>query len=114
VEADELAGYVVPAATDVLVSPYLLGRNETVWSDAQAFRPSRFSQSTPRMAHIPFAAGPRSCIGDHLALLELVCHAATMMRALRLYEEAPLAEVTLEARVNLRSRQDIWLSAEAL
>jgi cytochrome P450 len=50
----------------VLVSPYLLHRDERSWNSPDQFRPERFAPSAPPPPHgafIPFGAGPRQCIG---------------------------------------------------
>ena len=72
---DTLAGYEIPAGTDVLLSPYLLHRHPRYWTEPNAFRPERFDAAheaeRPRFAYMPFAAGPRHCIGESLDDLRL-------------------------------------------
>ena len=73
---DTLSGYEVPAGTDVLLCPYLLHRHPRYWKEPDAFRPERFDAEheaeRPRFAYMPFAAGPRHCIGETLALYEML------------------------------------------
>ena len=70
IAADTLSGFEVPAGTDVLLCPYLLHRHPRYWKDPDAFRPERFDAAheseRPRFAYMPFAAGPRHCIGEIL------------------------------------------------
>lgn len=106
IAADEIAGYAVPAGVDVLVSPWLVGRNPALFSEPDRFVPERFMAPVPRMHHLPFSAGPRQCVGDRLAMLELVVHAAEMARRFRFAGSSPLE---LEARVNLRPAANIVL-----
>lgn len=60
-------------------------RNPRVWAEPHAFRPERFEASAAaeldRDAHLSFGAGPRACIGVHVARAELVIAAATVARA---------------------------------
>ena len=71
-----LVGFDVPAGTDVLLPLYLLHRHPRYWKDPDAFRPERFDAAheseRPRFAYMPFAAGPRHCIGETLALYEML------------------------------------------
>jgi cytochrome P450 len=48
-----------------------MNRDPAAWNDADAFSPSRFRGDRQSPALIPFGLGPRSCIGQHLALAEL-------------------------------------------
>lgn len=75
-KADDLlpSGWRVPAGTTIFVCPYTLHRNPAYWSDPERFDPERFSEAgstgRPRTAYVPFAAGPRQCIGNEFALME--------------------------------------------
>lgn len=69
----ELAGYEVPAGTDVIVSPWVMHRLERHWPGARRFDPSRWSELEPvrpgpQGAYMPFGGGYRSCIAFALAL----------------------------------------------
>lgn len=62
----------LPAGTQVLICPYVLHRSEDQWSAPGEFRPERFlaPESENNPAFLPFGAGPRTCIGRNLALME--------------------------------------------
>lgn len=70
----EIDGYATPAGTTLFLSPYTLHRNPAYFPDPERFDPDRFTpereKQLPRYAYIPFGAGPRICIGNHLALME--------------------------------------------
>ncbi len=59
----------------MLVAPYVTHRDPALWENPSVFDPERFSPersaSRHRFAHVPFGGGPRYCIGNHLAMLEL-------------------------------------------
>jgi cytochrome P450 len=115
IEPDVLSGYVIPAGTDVLLSPYLLHRHPRYWLEPDAFRPERFDAAheaeRPRFAYMPFAAGPRHCIGETLALYEMYVHLYKVARRYRL-THVPDRPLELEAQVNLRTRHPLMMKLE--
>ena len=91
-------GYRLEAGTMAVVSFYAMHRNPELWDDPLAFDPDRFlperSQGRSRWQYLPFGGGPRSCIGDHFAMLEATLALATIIRAARiesLNDDFPLA-----------------------
>jgi cytochrome P450 len=109
---DWLGEYFVPAGVEVYIAPYLIQRNPAIWEEPDRFDPDRFSpdQAAKRhpMAMIPFSAGPRKCIGESLARLEMQVHMMMMARHLCLKPTAG-QQVELEAGVNLRNKHDFLM-----
>ncbi|MEV0899204.1 cytochrome P450 [Actinoplanes sp. NPDC049802] len=107
VQADVVGGYRVPAGADVLISPYTLHRDPRFWDRPDSFAPDRFAAGTstdrPRYAYIPFGAGPRFCVGNHLGMLEAVLVLAMLCRDLRL-TGVPGEPVVAEPMLSLRIR----------
>jgi cytochrome P450 len=113
----EVDGYRVEAGTMLAVGIYALHRDPALWDDPLAFDPDRFSpencKGRDRWQFIPFGAGPRSCIGDHFAMLEATLALATIVgraEILSLDEDFPLATpftmvaaAPIRARVHLRT-----------
>ncbi|KAL3526733.1 hypothetical protein ACH5RR_011389 [Cinchona calisaya] len=69
----EVCGYNVPKGSQVLVNAWAIGRDETVWENALAFKPERFWESELDIRGrdfelIPFGAGRRICPGLPLAV----------------------------------------------
>jgi enediyne biosynthesis protein E7 len=116
IEADVLGGYPVPAATNVLLPLYLLHRHPHFWKDPEAFEPGRFAPGheaeRPRFAYMPFAAGPRHCIGESFALYEMLVHLYKVARRYRL-RYVPDKPLELEAQINLRTRYPLHMRLEA-
>jgi len=112
---DTLCGHTVPAGTDVLLCLYLLHRHPRYWKDPEAFRPERFDAAheaeRPRFAYMPFAAGPRHCIGETLALYEMYMHLYKVARRYRL-TYVPDRPLELEAQINLRTRHPLMMKLE--
>lgn len=64
-------GVDLPKGTLVLYSPYLTHRDPEVWPEPLRFVPERFAEKPDYWAYIPFAAGQRTCLGQHFARLIL-------------------------------------------
>jgi cytochrome P450 len=78
----QLAGHLVPAGTVVAASPWSTHRHPEFWPDPERFDPARFlgDQERPRYAWFPFGGGPRSCVGEHFAMLEATILLAALLR----------------------------------
>jgi cytochrome P450 len=80
----EVDGHLVEAGNILVVGIYALHRDPALWDHPLVFDPDRFS--TPdsggrdRWQYLPFGAGPRSCVGDHFAMLEATLALATVVR----------------------------------
>jgi cytochrome P450 len=114
IEADTLGGYSVPPGTDVFFSPWFVHRHPQYWSDPDEFLPERFEQSDddrPKLAYVPFSAGPHHCIGETLSIFEMLAHLNRFTRRflLRRVDDQP---VRLEAAINLRSTEPFIMRLE--
>jgi len=74
VEDVTIAGYDVPKGSLIIISPYILHRDQRFFSDPDRFYPERFApgwgECIPRHAYLPFGGGPRVCIGNGFAMME--------------------------------------------
>jgi cytochrome P450 len=98
-EDDVIGGYPVKAGSMIILVPYIVHRHRDFWANADVFDPERFTSEAdaarPRSAYIPFASGPRVCLGNNFALLEMVY--AYAMAAARYHVEAvDTSEITHE------------------
>lgn len=110
-EADRVMGYQVEAGDLVAITPYLLHRHPRYWPDPDRFDPDRFLPAAeaqrPRHLFLPFGAGPRQCLGKHLALMEMPIVLATLLQRVQLeYRGAPIQP---EAVLTLRPRGGVPL-----
>jgi cytochrome P450 len=115
IEADVLGGFPVPPKTNVLLPLYLLHRHPAFWKEPERFWPERFGPEheaeRPRFAYMPFAAGPRHCIGETFALYEMLMHLYMVARRYRL-AYVPDQPLELEAQINLRTRHPLHMRLE--
>ena len=88
VETVEFAGYVLPPGTLVIYSPWVTHRIPDVFRDPERFDPDRFAP--PREEHratpyslVGFGGGPRLCIGQAFAQLEMKIVASLLLRRYR-------------------------------
>lgn len=114
-----LAGRTVPAGTLLRITPWTIQRDARWFPQPAAFLPERFlgdaPAPAPRSAWMPFGVGPRVCIGQHFAMLEMTLVAALLLQRCTLHalpgEPAPQPRqyVTLRPvaplRLQLRRRQ---------
>ncbi|KAG8126483.1 hypothetical protein E2320_021567 [Naja naja] len=85
-----IEGIDIPANTTLFFSTYLMGRMERYFKDALTFDPDRFSKdkSSPHFSYFPFSLGPRSCIGQLFAQMEVKVLMAKFLQRFE-YELAP-------------------------
>jgi cytochrome P450 len=116
IEDDVVGGYGVPAGADVLISPYTLHRDPRFWPQPERFDPERFAPGAdsdrPRYAYIPFGAGPRFCVGNHLGMLEAVLVLAMLCRELRVVG-VPGRPVVAEPMLSLRIQGGLPVTVHA-
>ena len=111
---DQLGEFFVPAGTEIYIPLYFIQRNPKLWEDPDRFDPDRFTPERSKNRHpfamLPFSAGPRRCIGESLARVEMLIHVATIAKNLRLKFVGSAPE--LDPAVNLRSKQDFLMEPE--
>jgi cytochrome P450 len=108
----EVGGYLVPKGTMLVVGRMAVQRDPLLWNDPLRFDPERFSpenfKALDRWQYLPFGGGPRSCIGEHFAMLEVALALATLIRGVEirsLDDEFPLAlHFTMIAGGPIRAR----------
>jgi cytochrome P450 len=80
----DVDGCRVAAGSAAIVGVYAMHRDPALWEDPLEFDPDRFSrqrsEGRSRWQYLPFGGGPRSCIGDHFAMLEATLALATIVR----------------------------------
>ena len=93
----------------IIVNIFTVHHQADFYPDPDHFRPERFAdgeEQPPRYAYIPFGAGPRTCIGNAFAMLEMQVVLATMIQSLRL-SLSPNQEIVPETVVTLRPKHGV-------
>ncbi|CAL1298225.1 unnamed protein product [Larinioides sclopetarius] len=80
----KICNYTIPKGSTCVMMPYLVHRDEKVFNNPEKFNPDRFSPENlikyNSNSYIPFAAGPRNCIGQVFALIEEKIILSTLLR----------------------------------
>src|SRR5215510_2251838 len=74
IEETEISGYRVPKGTQLFAFQWVTHRDPRYFDEPEAFKPERWenAEQIPRYAYFPFGAGPRQCIGNYFAMMEIV------------------------------------------
>jgi cytochrome P450 len=108
--------YHVPPRSIIVMSQWIVHRDARYYADAERFDPDRwtpeFKARLPRFAYFPFGGGPRQCIGESFAWMELVLLVATIAQQWR-FELVPGHPVVPQAAVTLRSKHGMKMIATA-
>ena len=108
----QLGDWRIPKGSLVRVTPWVIQRDGRHFEHAARFLPQRFTDpddKAPRGAWLPFGTGPRVCIGQHFAMLEMTVIAAMLLQRyeLRLPDNAPPCEPVMH--VTLRPKDGVTL-----
>ncbi|MBP2312832.1 cytochrome P450 [Azospirillum soli] len=78
-----LGPWRLPARTMFMLPVQVIQHDPRWFPEPLAFRPERFAPDAPafpRGAYLPFGAGPRVCLGQHLAMTEMTVIAAMVLQ----------------------------------
>jgi cytochrome P450 len=93
----QLGGYRVRKGDTVIISQWVSHRDPRYFPEPESFRPERWidglAQRLPRYAYFPFGGGPRGCIGQTFAMIELPIVLATVGQGFRFTVDLDAAPV---------------------
>ncbi|KAI4888235.1 hypothetical protein NFI96_027965, partial [Prochilodus magdalenae] len=79
-----LGGHAVAKGTRVLVNMWAIHHDPKHWDEPDRFRPDRFLDATGKKivphSFLPFGAGPRVCVGESLARMELFLFVSCLLQ----------------------------------
>ncbi len=107
-----VAGHRMPKGTNVLMSQWVVHRDERWYSRPEEFDPSRWEGDwqarMPKYAYFPFGGGPRVCIGNTFAMQEAILVLAMIVER---FELLPITQppVVMQPAVTLRPAELILM-----
>ncbi|XP_029848209.2 cytochrome P450 4V2-like [Ixodes scapularis] len=108
-------GHRVPKGVTCFVNIYSLHRNPKYFKDPEQFLPERFlsdeNKSRHRFSYIPFSGGPKNCIGQKFAMIEMKLILAKVLRKCEVKSKIPLdrLKVAYEVIIKDKGGNKIWI-----
>ena len=103
-EDTTLMGYHIPKRTIIMPSLYSANMDPNYWKDPYQFRPERLIDSKGKLikneALIPFSTGPRVCLGEPLARMELFLVFANMLQRFEFERENANVKHSMDLKPN--------------
>ncbi|KAK4879442.1 hypothetical protein RN001_007588 [Aquatica leii] len=107
-------GTVLQKGLTLIVSVYNLHRDPNIYPDPEKFIPERFSienqSKRSPYAYIPFSAGPRNCIGQKFAMLEMKCIVSKILMNFLLLPSEPRHTLNLVGHLILKSENGVHIN----
>lgn len=115
-EEHEFGGYNVPKGALVLISPFVMHRDERFWERPDEFIPDRWEEqsvkeASRRFIYLPFSRGVRSCIGEGFAWTEGILAIAAIAQKWR-FRLAEGQKLGLKPLMTLRPAYGMRMVAE--
>ncbi|KAJ8944499.1 hypothetical protein NQ318_011757, partial [Aromia moschata] len=104
-------GHTLPKSAIINIHIFDIHRNPKIWPDPEKFDPDRFlpenCQNRHPFAYVPFSAGPRNCIGQRYAILEIKAVLCGILRKFILEPVDTPESIVLVPDIVLRAQKEI-------
>jgi cytochrome P450 len=112
----EVGGFRISRRSQVFMFQWVTQRDSRFFPEPDEFRPERwteeFQNDLPKYAYFPFGGGPRICIGNYFAMMEVVLLMATIGQRFR-FSLAPDHAMELLPAMSLRPKDGIRVVVES-
>ncbi len=112
----EIGGYHCPKGTQIFMVQRLVHRDPRWYTEPDTFKPERWdhdlAKRLPQGAYFPFGGGPRTCIGNHFAMMEATLILATIAARFRVTIE-PGQTLELLPSITLRPKHPVLMRLQA-
>jgi cytochrome P450 len=110
VEDDEIEGCEIKKGTTIFMPIFELHRNPKIWKNPTTFDPENFNlentKNRNKFDYLPFGAGPRFCIGQQFALMEMQLVLASVLKRFT-FEADPAFQVRMFPLITLKPKNGI-------
>jgi cytochrome P450 len=114
-EEVEIGGYPIPKGGIVYLFQWVTQRDARWFPEPAKFDPERFApgqlESIPQYAWFPFGGGPRVCIGNSFAMMEMILVVATIVQQMKLALAPGQGDAEPKALFSLRPRDGVKMTA---
>lgn len=103
----EIGSVVVPAGANIGIPVMQMNKNKKIWGEnADQFNPDRFSvenyEKVHPYAYLPFARGPRKCIGFRYAMISMKVSLAHFFRSYKVSTTQNINEMEFEYAIVMK------------
>ena len=107
---------IIPKDASIVINTYVLHRRADLWPRPLEFDYTRWMRDPttglkPKLPHpfayLPFAAGPRNCIGQNFALLEAKIMLAMFVQRCN-FEMIPGQKIVPDMKITMRTKYGLW------
>jgi cytochrome P450 len=113
VNEDRVGDVVIPAGSMVIVYVYGAHHAKSRWENAGDFQPERFVKENEKLrtpfTYLPFGGGPRVCIGNQYAMLQILMILSDLLRRYD-FQLAPGQTIEALPMVILRPKHGIRMT----
>lgn len=99
-----IQGYKIPQGSVVLPNLYSVSHDPNYWTEPETFNPERYFDKARKIvkndALVPFSVGPRVCLGEPLARMELFLVFANLLQRFTFQRENDNVKHSMESKIN--------------
>jgi len=112
----EIEGHIIPAGTVLFLNIMVLHRDEKYFPDAEKYDPDRFYSDSGHEKHpyayTPFSAGPRNCIGQKFAMMEVKVMLSSILRKFNVEAKIPMKDVLMTPELVVKPKNGFLVNFE--
>lgn len=108
-------GHLVRKGDLVAFLPYVLNRNEQLYPDPESFKPDRWATLSPSAFQYPtFNGGPRLCLGQNMAILEMKILMSMILQNYRIALKPDHHPVRYNPTITMPVKNGLFIHLESL